>query len=98
MLLTPGNLDITSTGAFYLAFMCQTTVATGRIPTFFYVKVNSEWARSHLAVTSSVTASPEECRNIWIFWEMTSKMFRIQRSAWSDGGRRSCVSLRWHLE
>ena len=30
---------------------------------------------------------PEEYRNIWIFWGMTSrKCFRTQRAAWSDGG------------
>ena len=37
---------------------------------------------------------PEVYRNIWIFWKMTSRIrFRVQRSAWSDSGYSSCVSL-----
>ena len=29
----------------------------------------------------------------WFFWEMTSKSFCIQRSAWFNSGYKHCVSL-----
>ena len=56
----------------------------------FHVKADSVFTRGNLdnvlvysfpAVTCSVTASPEEYRNICICWEITSRLcFRIQRS------------------